>query len=390
MSPDSKEALRRPTADELPELASVVAQALHFPDGRIDAWIDGWGKENFRLVARGGRIVAALGCVPMGQWFGGRVVPMGAITGVGVVPERRGERLAFDMMRMILEELHEAGVPISALYPSTTQFYRGLGYERSGARIVYSLPLSSIGRQESSLEMVSASVDDEAAFREVYDTRARGSAGNLDRHRFGWDSILSPMNHQAHHYLVMRDGKAEGYVVYTQGRATDPIRALDICALSEEAGRRLLRFFTGHRTQVSELRFPGGPQDLLLHLLPHRGYTVRAAQDWMLRIVDVAGALEARGYPDGLEVEIHIEVQDELLEWNRGRYVAQISGGRARVRSGGEGRIRLGVRGLAALYTGHLTPIELRALGLLESDDAGMGPAALAFSGPRPWIPDMF
>ena len=48
----------------------------------------------------------------------------------------------------------------------------------------------------------------------------------------------------------------------------------------------------------------------------------------MLRIVDVAAALEARGYPAGLEAQLELEVEDELLAWNHGRLRLSVADGR--------------------------------------------------------------
>jgi predicted acetyltransferase len=112
--------------------------------------------------------------------------------------------------------------------------------------------------------------------------------------------------------------------------------------------------------------------------------------DWLLRIVDVCGALAARGYPQGAEVEVHLEVRDTLLPANDGRFVLTIANGQGEVREGGRGGLRVDVRGLATLYSGHLSPEELRATGLLDGEPRDLAAAALAFAGPAPWMPDMF
>ncbi|MCX7011428.1 MAG: sterol carrier protein domain-containing protein, partial [Candidatus Sumerlaeota bacterium] len=111
---------------------------------------------------------------------------------------------------------------------------------------------------------------------------------------------------------------------------------------------------------------------------------------WMLRVVDVAAALEARGYPPAFEAELHFEIQDDWLPWNNGRFVLQVSNGRGEVSPGGQGRLRMHVRRLAQLYTGHLSPGELRVVGDAEGPPADWAAAGLAFSGPRPWMADLF
>jgi predicted acetyltransferase len=60
------------------------------------------------------------------------------------------------------------------------------------------------------------------------------------------------------------------------------------------------------------------------------------------------------------------------------------------VRPGGDGRLRLDVRALAPLYSGHLSPHALHAVGALEADEGSLAVAAALFGGPAPAMPDMF
>ena len=97
-----------------------------------------------------------------------------------------------------------------------------------------------------------------------------------------------------------------------------------------------------------------------------------------------------RGYPAGLNAELHLDIRDDILPSNEGRLVLEIAGGRGEVRPGGEGRIRLDVRDLAALYSGFMSPAELRTLGTLDAPDADLALAGAVFASPRPWMADMF
>src|ERR1700752_1997217 len=110
----------------------------------------------------------------------------------------------------------------------------------------------------------------------------------------------------------------------------------------------------------------------------------------MIRVVDVHRALEERGYPAGLETELHLVVKDELIAANDDKFVVRIAGGRAEVRRGGEGRITTGIRGLAPIWSGFLTPLMAKRCGLLDGPDDDLARAAAAFAGPAPWMPDMF
>ena len=93
----------------------------------------------------------------------------------------------------------------------------------------------------------------------------------------------------------------------------------------------------------------------------------------MLRIVDVGAALAARGYPRGLSGEIHLDVCDDVIVSNNGRYVLEVADGKGHISTGGKGDLRIDERGLAALYSGFKTPSELIALGQLSVDSRAHG-----------------
>ena len=53
---------------------------------------------------------------------------------------------------------------------------------------------------------------------------------------------------------------------------------------------------------------------------------------WMARLIHVRKALEARGYPPGLEAAVEFRVEDALLPTNSRAYRMEVSGGQARGR----------------------------------------------------------
>jgi predicted acetyltransferase len=387
-----------PRPDEDGDVDVVLSGALHFPAGGIGDWIERLGRDNFVAVRRDGRIVAAAALASMGQWYGGRRVPMIGVNGVGVAPDQRGSGVGSAMMRAVLDAVRVSGAPLTALYPATLRFYQRAGYERAGYRWTYQLPIAAIDvKDDSTLDLVPVV---EGSYQEIYrayERRAQATAGNLERPGWMWNFRLEPKDKRPLRFLVQRDGKTEGYVLYTQGSRFEPLSILDVCVLTPAAGRRLLTLFAGYRSVIEQLVWSGGPTDPLLYLLRenliagmHAKATVKHPHEWMLRIVDVAGALTARGYPPGLTAELHLDVRDEALPQNSGRFLLEVADGLANVRKGGQGRISLHARDLAALYTGFMSPFELRVLGTLDGPGADLALAGAVFAGPRPWIADMF
>ena len=376
--------------DEQDLLGALIGQALFFPAEDSRGWIGQLGPRNFRVVRRGGRPIAGLGLIPMGHWFGGASVRAAGVTAVGVAPEHRGGGVGLFMIQRALEEIHAAGTPLSSLYPATDAFYRRAGFERASTRTIYEIAPAAIGIRDYALDVVPAGLEHEPEIRRLYADRARVSAGQIDRHEFTWLMLHHHEKRSPYRYLARRGGRAEGYVAFAQSGRDDPIVVADICARTPETGRRLWTLLADHRTMVEKIRWSGAPNDGLLFLLPEQKHRVHWTLDLMLRIVDVAGALAARGYPPAVSAALHLDVRDQLLPWNDGRFVLEVADGRGSVRPGGNGRLLLNARGLAPLYSGYMTPHELRMADLLDGPDADLALAAAVFAGPRPWTPDMF
>jgi hypothetical protein len=97
---------------------------------------------------------------------------------------------------------------------------------------------------------------------------------------------------------------------------------------------------------------------------------------WMLRLVDLSAALQARPWPSGVAGQARFRVEDPVCPWNSGTWQLELSGGQATVEavpSGAAGAATAEVRGLASLFTGFAGPDDLVRAGLLS----GFDPAAV-------------
>jgi predicted acetyltransferase len=379
-------------AEEAEPLAALLSQSLHFnltADG-ITEWIGRVGHEPMRAVRQAGKMVTGLRIIEMGQWFGGVRIPIVAISAVGAAPEHRGQGATTYLMQKMHEEVRERGYAISTLYPATLSFYRRTGYERAGAWNKYEIETARIYAKDRALEMVAAGEEEYGRIRRLYDCRAQITNGHLDRSELLWQRTLEPKEKTAHKYLIRQGGEEVGYVVYVQGGQHESIRITDYCALTPEAVSRVLTFFSDHRSLATTIIWNSGPNDPLLYALAEQDVKVPLRLDWVLRVVDVEKALMQRGYPAGLNTEVHFDVRDDQLLWNDGRFLLRLEEGRPTVVRGGEGRLRLDARTLATLYTGYLSPLDLKVAGRLEGSAPDLASAQIAFSGPRPWMPDIF
>jgi predicted acetyltransferase len=383
-------------ASDMDALADILSWSFGFPAIDAEPWLRRGGLENVRVLRRGKAIVACLLLIPMGQFFGGRSVRMAGVAGVATAATARGTGAATVLMRAAVEEMRAYGYPISALYPATRTLYRRAGYEPAGGRFEISVPVKALKAVERSTDIRPFEPKDEAAVMAAYSAYARDVPGHLDRGDYVWYRIRNPRGESPRGFVIEGSGrgaKLEGYVFVYEKRLPTfhyDLRLTDIVARTPRAVRRLLTFLADHTTMAENLSWYTGPSSSLVQALPEVGYTIQLHDHWMIRIVDVQGALEARDYAEGIEMEVHLAITDDLLPENNGKFVLQVAGGKGRVKKGGRGRLRMDVRGLAPLFSGHLTPIALEAAGLVEGPAAELARAATVFAGAAPWMPDMF
>lgn len=375
--------------EDAKELAAILGQCFAISDTQM--YFDRLGTENFRVVTEGGRIVGGLGIYQMGQWFGGKSVPMAGLAAVGVPPEQRGTGVAFELLSRTLQELYEKEVPISALYPATQRLYRKVGYEQGGNSCIYEIPTNSIGLSDRTLPVQPVNPINYQIFSDIYSQSAIKINGNLDRNPAIWEGIIQPREQEViYAYLVGTQSQPEGYIIFHQNRKESQLIILDWVALTTSAAKRLWTFVADHRSQIKTAMWRGSVVHPLLLFLPEQTAKVKNSSMWMLRIIDVAKALSGRGYPVGVEAELHLMVQDDLLSDNNGNFILRVSGGSGEVTRGGKGELRLNIRGLSPLYTGLYTPHQLQFSGFLEASDRVLATATEIFALSVPWMADFF
>ncbi|MCC6908443.1 MAG: GNAT family N-acetyltransferase [Phycisphaerales bacterium] len=377
-------------------LGEILRQTFNFLRERVPQFFEVSGHENLRVLRHGGSVVGGLVIVHMGQYFGGRSVKMAGIAAVGIDPHMRGQGAASALMGAAVREMHGMGYPITSLYPATQPLYQRAGYEQAGTFYRCILPTAAIDARHRDLHLREIAPADLADVEQCYEQRARHVNGHLDRGPYVWTRARHHRNEPARGFLVEGDHGVEGYVYYAH--QDSPTRSYnlyctDLVAITQTAALRLLRFFADHRSMVGDVIWHGHPGDALHQNLREQHIRDEVKDQWMLRLLDVGKALEARGYEPGVSAEIHLDVHDDavLPEINHGRWLLRVEGGRATVqREAGRGDVRVSVRGLASLYSGLLTPWQARAAGRLEGSDEAIAPLSAIFGGGSPWLADHF
>ena len=383
----------RAPQDEAEVVALAHALAATYLCTAEDAasWIEAVKPENARVAVDGG-VVAGLITFPMGQFFGGRRVPMTGIGAVCVLPELRGKGVATQLMRAVLADLGRRGVAISSLYPSTLGLYRALGWEVAGSRWEIKLDPRLVNVRDHDVPMRRAGTDDVLGIRAVHLQRARLHPGAIDRHPFLWDRVLAPRGQTAEGFVV-GDDTVDGYVFFTREsreRGHFDLHVTDLAANNEVAARRLLAFFADLGTLCDKVWWRGHPDDVVLSCMRDRHWSVRQVDPWMLRVVDLCAAFASRGWPAGFQGEVELDVVDAELAANHGTWIVSWLDGQVTVERGGAGTVRVDVNALAALFAGHKSAGQLAAAGLVRGDDRSLALLTTAFAGPMPTMWDPF
>lgn len=304
-----------------------------------------------------------------------------------VAPEDRGKGVGRSLMAAVLAEVAARGYPLSVLHPATMALYRSLGWEIAGAADVVSVPgrsLRSLALPDPSLAGLPpdprdpadrgagvrrAGPDDAPAATQIIGSAHRIAAdcGPVTRDEATMRRFLAMENRYS--YLV-----AGGFLSYQWDDRGQGIMVHQLAAASAAATRALWSVVASHCTIASTIHARIGPADPLWWLMQEQDLVIADRSLWMLRVVDAAKAVAARGFPAMVNAQVAIRLEDTLCPGNAGCWHLDVSGGRGRLSPSpahtGPAPVTLGARGFAAMFAG--APLaSLRRAGLAAGGDPG-------------------
>jgi predicted acetyltransferase len=393
--------IRQPTERDREAIALVLGLAFNSvanPD-RVSL-------ERSLCAYDGERVVGTCVALDLDQWFGGSPVACAGIASVTVLPEYRGRGAASAMMRSMLQQRRDDGDAISTLYPANTQLYRRLGYEFGGLRPQFNAELTDLPTVSTELAEVREMADgDMAALMACYARFAAGHNGPIfTADPVVWaGTVLAHKGEGTHQRTVLVPGPlgVEGYASYFLDRWEDrgyAINCKHLVALTPGALRALLGHFRRFENAARDFVWHGPPSTLPVGLALATGaFSLLTKQlRWMVRLLDVPKALEARGYP-GVSGGAVIGIDDPLFPANAGPWLVEVADGRAQVTPAAHraeptaaAARPLSIGLFSALYTGMATPADLVLAGALDDDDPRLPVLTALFGGPAPWMLDSF
>lgn len=395
-APEVPRVIRPATVADFDRFFDLVQQAFNAPPAARDRARTEFEPDRTRILEEAGRIVAGLRLWPFGHFFGGRAVPAAGIASVAVAAEARGKGYGAALMREVLAEQRAAGMPISSLYPATAPIYRACGYGFGGVRSTWKATLSDLPPR-ADLAVEPFDEPDLDAVDACYQEVATRTNGLLSRDRTWWERrvLRSPWDDvPSYRYLVREDDRVTGYVIYRTDKAPDDWRFVlgcrDLVWTTPGAARALLALASMHRSTAATMSWIGPPTEPIADLLPEDRIQLEGRFRWMLRLLDVPGALEARGYPRAVEAAVTIAARDPLFAENEGPWRVEVGGGRAKVVPGDAPDAVADVATWASLWSGLHTPDDAARLGTLQAGEDALDALRAMLAGPMPWISDFF
>jgi predicted acetyltransferase len=356
------------------------------------------GRVHWGVFDEAGRLVAKAVDREQGHWYGGRIVPASGVAGVAVAPECRGGGLVRTVLTPLLAHARERGAVISTLFDTTPFPYRRLGWEEVGALTSIALPTTALTvvRAPKDVTLRPATESDVPVLHELYRTVARAGAGMMERSGPMFTSTPQELLAAFHGLTlaVAASGTVEGYASWDRTSGYDTggkLTVYDLIGVSPEATAALLAMLGSWTSVAPTAVLRLAPGDPALLQLSSAGATIHSVNPWMSRVVDVAGAVAARGWPAPLVGAVDVTLLDEACPWNAGEFRLVLDGGAGRIEPGGRGGAVLTERGLALLYAGAASTAVVRRAGLLTGGDPATDAFLdAAFAGPRPALLDYF
>jgi predicted acetyltransferase len=354
------------------------------------------------LVAVGPRneVAAASHVRPMRQWFGGRAVSVAAYSPVAVLPEFRGRGWGTAVTVGQFPDLRSRGEVVAGLFPASVQLYRSAGFELAGSYLRRRFPardLAAIAPQRP-IEVRRGSSDDVDAVHRCGAAAAMGRDGAVQRDEWWWSHRMPRDLAKTFLYVVddaARPGELLGYAVFGHGPGRAPydysVHVGEVLSDDPDVLKALWRVVASSNSQAPDVHVIGPAEDDLFLLAPHAAPDVVESEiRWMVRLIDVAGAMAARGWPASVSGSIDLEVRDDHAPWNAGRWTLEVHEGRATVRPGGTGEVQATVGGLSCWWAGYATPRRLARTGHLSGPSDALAAMGELLDATPPVLVDFY
>ena len=333
---------------------------------------------------------------------GGSAIVAG-VSNVAVQPTHRRRGIMSMMMRHQIDDVHQRGEPLAALFATESAIYGRFGYGVGSFHEYWTIerPHTAYANPNSYAGQITFidPGDIGAQLPEVFRRSTANRPGVFQRapHQWEWDA-QSPEHQQGGRgglfYAAYQNaaGNIDGYAAYrTSGSGSLTVN--ELMAVNGAAAAALWRFCfdTDLVSTIQAVKRP--VDDPLPWLLADPRRLQRSTRDGLwLRIVDLAAALPLRRY--SAADRLVLEVRDALCQWNNARFELETDTAETAVcrRTDAAPDLTIAVSALATVFLGAAGFTELAPAGLVEEHTPGAARRAdRMFAVPlRPWTPHNF
>jgi predicted acetyltransferase len=354
-----------------------------------------------------GAIVGTCGAFSLTMTVPGGPRPVAGVTAVAVLPSHRRRGVFRAMMHRQLNDLHESGEPVAALWASESAIYGRYGYgcasqvvnmkiKRGEAAYLPDAPSDPALRVR-----LAAPADARPDLTALYAAQA-DRPGFIPRPDTWWDAVLHDPEYAREGYgplhcvLVEDDTGPRGYALFSMRSGWEishvpdgTLRILELFATDPAAHAAVWRHLLD-RDLISTVLAPVRPvDDPVQYLVTDRRRLRPVVADGLwVRLVTLGRALTERAY--AVPIDIVLGVDDRVCPWNTGNWrLSADATGATCERTTTPADVELPVSVLGSAYlgdarlagpvrAGQITEVRRGAVNALSS--------ALAWD-PRPWCP---
>jgi predicted acetyltransferase len=352
-----------------------------------------------------GEVVGGAGGFPFQMSVPGGLLRCAGTTVVGVAPTHRRRGVLRSMMRAHLDDAHERGEPIAALWASEETIYGRFGYGAAAYAGEVKIPREYVDfvapRERAGRIRIVESDEALEKFPPLWDGLARRRPGVFIRSPEWWDQRVIGDRPERRgsagpkrFALLEIDGEAAAYAIYRhkmdwrEGVSSGEVSVIEAIGAEGAALAEIWRYLLDIdwiATIASALVPPDHP--LFFVLAQTRRMRYRLGDGLWVRLLDVGAALSGRTYPqDG---EVVFDVRDSFCPWNEGRW--RLADGSAS-RTDSEADLALDVSALGSAFLGGIHFEQLAQGGRVEELREGAIERAdgLFRHGLHPWCPEIF
>jgi predicted acetyltransferase len=303
---------------------------------------------------------------------GGAELATAGVAGVGVSPNHRQGGVGTELINWLVRHARETGMPISTLYAFRESFYRKMGYEVAGKRILINVPSHRLPSVKSSLTARRVPKSEWRQIADCYEDYVRARSGFTLRNEEFWEGLNWGMEHPA---IYAFGDPVEAYAVVAHKiDFWQPQKIQEVVWSSEAGHRALMAWFAGlcaNKTHVSWYEASDSPY---MSRYLDQGVETKLERPMMYRIADVPKALgmlttEATG-------EFRIALHDDLIDENRGPWRVAFSPYGVNVERCEGADLEVNIRSFAPAFFGEPSIVDLARNGLVVVKNASALKAA--------------